>query len=292
MDLPQLRSFVAVAELGSLTRAAERLHLSQPAISLQLKSLQETLGVELFRRTPRGMQLLPAGEQLLPYAERVLAAANLLKATAAGLSRTVTGKLRIGTILDPESLRLGLFLRTLVERFPGIETELSHGVSGWVLRHVKSEVLDVGFYLGTPEDERFHAVSLAPFKYQVVAPRGWKSLVAGRGWEELAALPWIWTPPDSAHNRMLTQLFAAQGVTPRIVALVDQEPSMLDLVKSGVGLSLARDSNALREAHAHGIVIADAVSLSTELTFVCLKRRKEEPPIAAALELIAASWAS
>lgn len=292
MDLPKLRAFVAVAREGSLTRAAERIHLSQPAISLQLKSLQESLGVELFRRTPRGMLLSREGEQLLPYAERVLAAASEVKAIAAGLSHTVSGKLRIGTILDPEFLRLGAFLRALVERYPDIETDLSHGISGWVLQQIKAEALDVGFFLGLPDDPPYHAVVLTRFTYRVVAPPGWKQRVAGRGWEELAALPWIWTPPESVHNRLLSALFARLGVSPRVVAQVDQEPSMLDLVKSGVGLTLARDSIALREAHAHGLAIADAVSLQTELTFVCLKRRKDEPTIAAALEVIGGLWAA
>ena len=66
---------------------------------------------------------------------------------------------------------------------------------------------------------------------------------------------------------------------------------MLDLVKSGVGLSLVRDSIALREAQAHGLVIADGVSVPTELTFVTLATRRDEPAIAAALQLIAAVWA-
>lgn len=66
---------------------------------------------------------------------------------------------------------------------------------------------------------------------------------------------------------------------------------MLDLVKSGVGLSLVRDSIALREAHAHGLVIADGVSVPTELTFVTLASRRDEPAIAAALQLVTAVWA-
>jgi len=291
MDLTQLRVFVAVAREGSLTRASERIHLSQPAISLQLKSLQDSLGLALFRRTPRGMRLLRAGEQLLPYAERALSAAEAVRTVADALSRTVTGRLSIGTILDPEFLRLGAFLRRLVERYPDIETNLSHGISGWVLGQIRSESLDVGFFLGDPGEPRFHAQSLTPFSYSVVAPAGWSRRVSGRGWQELAALPWIWTPPDSAHNRLLSALFSDLGVSPRIVAQVDQEPSMLDLVKSGVGLSLVRDSIALREAHAHGLAIADGVSLRTELTFACLSRRKDEPAIAAALEVIREIWA-
>ncbi|KHJ63972.1 LysR family transcriptional regulator, partial [Burkholderia glumae] len=75
------------------------------------------------------------------------------------------------------------------------------------------------------------------------------------------------------------------------VAEVDQEPSMLDLVKSGVGLTLARDSIALREAHAHALVIVEAVTVPTELTFVTLAARREEPAIAAALRLVEAQWA-
>jgi hypothetical protein len=71
---------------------------------------------------------------------------------------------------------------------------------------------------------------------------------------------------------------------------VDQEPSMLDLVKSGVGLSLARDSIALREAHAHALTIVEGVTVSTQLSFVTLAERREEPAIAAALRLIDAQW--
>ncbi|MGN6388556.1 MAG: LysR substrate-binding domain-containing protein, partial [Burkholderiaceae bacterium] len=89
---------------------------------------------------------------------------------------------------------------------------------------------------------------------------------------------------------LLTKVFAQHRVTPNKVALVDQEPSMLDLVKSGVGLSLIRESIALAEAHAHGLVIADAVSLSTELSFIALARRRDEPAIAAVCSLLGQLW--
>ena len=78
MELYQLRSFAVVAELGHLTRASERLHLSQPALSAQIKALEDELGVTLFERTPSGMVLTSAGRALLPEAEKVLAAAQAL----------------------------------------------------------------------------------------------------------------------------------------------------------------------------------------------------------------------
>jgi DNA-binding transcriptional LysR family regulator len=235
------------------------------------------------------MVLSDDGAKLLPYAERVLESIAEFRQGAAALHSTLTGTLRIGTILDPEFIRLGPFLKRLVEAYPQLSTQLQHGMSGWVLQQVRSGSLDVGYFLGTPGKE-FHSETLTSFSYCVVAPQGWKSRVAGKDWPALARLPWIWTPPESAHHRLLTRTFGHYKVTPNKVAMVDQEPSMLDLVKSGVGLSLVRESIALREAHAHGLVIADAVSLSTELSFVALARRRQEQTIAAVFSLVRALW--
>ncbi|MDB5763876.1 MAG: LysR family transcriptional regulator [Herminiimonas sp.] len=291
MYLTQLRAFVTVAREGNLTRAAERLHLTQPAVSLQIKSLQTALNLQLFSRTPSGMILTDDGAKLLPFAERVMASVAEFRQGADALHSTLSGTLSIGTILDPEFTRLGAFLKRLVENYPQLSTQLQHGMSGWVLHQIKTGTLDVGYYLGTPGKE-FHSQTLTSFTYNVLAPHGWKNRVAGKGWPELAKLPWIWSPPESAHNRLLTKTFSRYKITPNKVALVDQEPSMLDLVKSGVGLSLVRESIALREAHAHGLVIADAVSLSTELSFIALEKRKNEPTISAVFALLKNLWSS
>lgn len=289
MDFTQLRAFVTVAQEGNLTRAAGRLHVTQPAVSLQIKSLQAELNLQLFSRTPGGMVLTDDGAKLLPYAERVLTSVAEFRQGAESLHTTLSGSLAIGTILDPEFIRLGAFLKRLVESYPQLQTQLQHGMSGWVLQQVRNGGLDVGYYLGTPGKE-FHYQTLTSFSYSIVAPHGWKPRVAGKGWQALAKLPWIWSPPESAHNRLLSKIFAQYKLTPNKVALVDQEPSMLDLVKSGVGLSLVRESIALREAHAHGLVIADAVSLTTDLSFITLAKRKNEPTIAAAFALLKTIW--
>ncbi|WP_175763133.1 LysR family transcriptional regulator [Burkholderia ambifaria] len=298
MDLTLLRAFATVAREGNLTRAAVQLHLTQPAVSLQIKHLQVTLGITLFTRTSRGLALTRDGQTLLPHAERALAAAADVQRAAAALRNEVRGRLRIGTILDPGFLRLGGFLRALVETHPQIETALRHGMSGWVLEQVRAQALDVGYYIGRPgeDDPRdemlFHTVTLTHFQYRVLAPAGWKERVQrAHDWRALAALPWIWTPPASAHHRLLSRRFAAAGAQPVKVAEVDQEQSMLDLVKSGIGLTLARDSTALAEAHAHALTIVERVTVPTELTFVTLAERRDEPAIAAALRLIEAQWA-
>lgn len=305
-DPQTLRAFVAVAREGNVSRAAVRLHLSQPAVSLQLKSLAASTGLVLFTRTPQGLALTRDGAALLPQAEKALASLADFNQAALSLHSTVRGRLRIGTILDPEFTRLGAFLKELVESAPQIETELRQGMSGDVLAQIARGELDVGFYLGVPGDAEpnpassaakrapagvmFEAKILSHFTYRVLAPAGWGEQVLGRDWKALAALPWLATPAASAHHRMLAGVFGPLGVEPKRVALVDQEASMLDLVRSGVGLSLVRDSIAIREAQARGLVIADRVSLDCDLSFVCLKARVADPVVAGAWAALEKVW--
>lgn len=305
-DLQTLRAFVAVAREGNVSRAAVRLHLSQPAVSLQLKSLAENTGLMLFTRTPHGLVLTRDGAALLPQAEKALLSLADFNQAARSLHSTVRGRLRIGTVLDPEFTRLGAFLKELVESAPQVETELRQGMSGDVLAQVAQGELDVGFYLGLPAEAPaeslpnsvnrttaaavFEAKILSHFTYRVLAPAGWGEQVLGRDWKALAALPWLATPAASAHHRLLTSVFGPLGVEPRRVALVDQEASMLDLVRSGVGLSLVRDSIAIREAQARGLVIADRVSLNCDLSFVCLQARMADPVVASAWTALERVW--
>jgi DNA-binding transcriptional LysR family regulator len=308
-DPQTLRAFVAVAREGNVSRAAVRLHLSQPAVSLQLKSLAESTGLTLFTRTPHGLLLTRDGAALLPQAEKALAALADFGHAAQSLQSSVRGTLRIGTILDPEFIRLGAFLKELVESAPQIETDLRHSMSGDVLARIDRAELDVGFYLDPlPDSEQkpltlmgkrahiaanFEARQLIQFTYRVLAPAGWGPQVQGRDWKALAALPWLATPPASVHHRLLASVFgpgSTTGVEPKRVALVDEEASMLDLVKSGVGLSLVRDSIAIREAQAQGLVIADRVSLDCALSFVCLQARRLEPVVASAWAALERVW--
>lgn len=297
-----------MAREGNVSRAAQSIHLSQPAVSIQLKGLSENTGLTLFTRTPRGLTLTRDGAALLPQAEKALAALADFSQAARGLHSTVRGTLRIGTILDPDFTRLGAFLKELVESAPQIETELRQGMSGDVLAQIGRGDLDVGFYLGAldgqeskrhiqngrvPTAINFEVRELTCFTYRVIAPAGWGPQVLDRDWKALGALPWLATPPASAHHRLLSSVFgevSLTGLEPTRVALVDQEASMLALVKSGVGLSLARDSIAIRESQAHGLVVADRVHLDCVLSFICLKARIADPVVAGAWSALAQAW--
>ncbi|GHE20321.1 LysR family transcriptional regulator [Halomonas urumqiensis] len=293
-DLQTLRAFVAVAREGSVSRAAQRLHLTQPAVSLKLKLFQEGLGLTLFHRRPQGLALTDDGHALLPAAEKALAAMAAFEQNARALHSTLRGRLKIGTIVDPEFIRLGAFLHRLVERAPQLETELHHGMSGTVLEWVHRGELDVGFFLAPPGEgpgitEIAHR-ELTHFDYHVIAPAGWGSRLAGAGWAQLAALPWITTPENSAHHRLLHGALDPLGVTPNGVSQVDQEACMLDLVRAGVGLSLARDALAMAERQERGLVIAEGVRLPCALGFAWRRDRGEEPVIAEALEVLTGVW--
>lgn len=303
VDLRTLKAFVTVAREGNVTRAAEQLHLTQPAVTLQLKRLAADTGITLFRRTSTGLELTHQGALLAAKAEQVLAALVDFGQTAGHLATRVRGKLRIGTIIDPEFTRLGAFLKALIENGPGIETTLRHGMSGDVPEGLRRNELDAGFFLGDPNDfdpaselcgegaaKLFHGRELAQLTYRVVAPPSLASFVRGADWTQLAALPWIGTPPASVHNRLLTRLFTDLGLRQNFVAQVDQEASMVAMVRTGVGLSLCRESIALHEQQAHGLIVADAVTIGTTLSFLCLEARREDPTIAAAFDAIRRVW--
>lgn len=296
IDPQVLRTFTTVARIGNITRAAQCLHRSQPAISLQLKNLSKITGLQLFHRTHQGMELTVAGAALLPLADRALDALHAFSTTAAALHTDTRQRLRVGTILDPEFTRLGSFLHCLGQSFPDIDTALQQEVSGEVLARVERGELDIGFYLNAPDappSRHLMRRTLTRFTYLVLAPVGWESKVHGQDWAALASLPWIATPPSSVHNRLQRRVFGPDSLTglePLRVALVDQEPSMLDLVRSGMGLSLVRESIAIHEAQTRGLVIADRVSLDCELSVVCLAERAGEPSISAALDTLAGIW--
>ncbi|MFT6533961.1 MAG: DNA-binding transcriptional LysR family regulator [Limimaricola cinnabarinus] len=295
-DLRSLHSFVTVAREGNVSRAAALLHLTQPAVSLQLKRLSEYTGLVLFRRTARGLELTRDGETLLKKAERVLEAVEEFSHAARRMTGTLSGTLRIGTIVDPDFIRLGRFLAELLEAAPGLQAELVHGMSGDVPVRLQRGEIDMGFMLDESladmpvQGAPFHHQTLTRFRYLVIAPAGWERRVAGLGWAGLAELPWVGTPPASVHHRLLERRFRETGAEQNRVALVDQEPSMLAMVRSGVGLSLCRESIALYEKQANGLVVVEGMPLDTTLAVLVPETRRYEPAIDLSLVLLSRIW--
>ena len=302
-DIRVLQAFITVAREGNISRAAELLNLTQPAVSLQLKRLSDETGLSIFNRNSKGVELTRDGQALLIKAEKVYAALADFSQSARRIKGHVSGRLKVGTVIDPNFIRLGQFLAAMVENFPDLQTQLFHSISGEVAKRVASGQLDAGFFLGNVDDfidtvwqnqtheaAIFHQQELTRFNYRIIAPAGWDRSVIGKNWPDLAGLPWIGTPPDSVHSRLLKKALSDYNCKPNHVTVVDQEQSMLAMVRSGVGLSLCRESIALDEAQSRGIVIADRVSIETSLCFITLLSRLKDPNIASAFDVLNNVW--
>lgn len=290
MEIYQLRTFATIAELGQLTRAAEALHLSQPAISAQIKALEEEVDVALFERSSSGMVLTMAGQRLLAQAEKVLAAAQAFKNEARALSGEVAGKVSVGTVSDPEFIRLGDLLNRMVEGHPLIQLELHQEVSCAALEAVREGSLDASFYFGELAHPNITGLRLCGIVYCVAAPAAWKDRVENADWNQIAALPWILTPALSTHNHLLQSLFREQGAEPAKFVEADQESVINSLVASGVGMSLMREDQAHAAEMAGDIVVWGKARLRTTLWFVHLEERADDPAIRALAEQIQAIW--
>jgi DNA-binding transcriptional LysR family regulator len=290
MELYQLRTFAAVAGSGHITRAAEKLHLSQPAVSAHIKALEEELGVRLFERNPAGMLLTRAGRQLRDHAEKVLAEVEHMRQLAASLKGDIVGRLRVGTASDPEFIRVGEFLHRTVERYPLLEVELHHEVSGAALEQVRTGGLDASFYFGDITSADVTGLRLHDMTYCVVAPAAWADRVKRADWSDIARLPWIVTPSISTHNRLVRALFSRHGIEPTKVVEADQEAVIASLVTSGVGVSLMREPLALQKQRSGEICIWDRARLQTALWFIYLAERRHDPLIEALLEILADIW--
>jgi len=290
MELYQLRSFATVAKMGHLTRAAEKLHLSQPAVSAQIKALEDELELALFERTPSGMVLTSAGARLLADAENVLVAARGLHNVAKALRGEITGRLRVGTSSDPGFIRVGEFLNAQIERHPLLEVELSQEVTGTAFAKVLDGELDASFYYGDLEHPAMDGLRLRASSYRVAAAAAWSDRVLNASWNELALQPWIITPSISSHYKLVHTLFDSYGAEPTEVVEADQESVIANLVVSGVGLSLIREDLALEKQASGEMCLWRDERLESTLWFIYLLARKHDPAILALLGVLRDIW--
>jgi len=290
MDLNQLRSFVAVAKVGHLTRAAETLHLSQPALSGQIKALEEDFGVTLFERSSAGMALTPSGKRLLKHAEQVIEAVQDLKHSAQRLQGEPTGTIKLGTVLDPAFLRVGELLARTFDRHPQLELELHQVVSSDALARVRSGALDASFYFGARPEGDLHSIPLRKILYRVAMPDAWADELAHAPWEAIAARPWVLAPEPSSHGRLVMDLFRAHSALPSRTIEADNESVIANLVESEVGISLVRDEIAQESTSAGRSAIWPGATASTDLWLVHAADRVDDPLLAALVEVLLQIW--
>ncbi|HUN92244.1 MAG TPA: LysR family transcriptional regulator [Burkholderiaceae bacterium] len=290
MELYQLRSFLVVAECEHLTRAAERLHVSQPALSAQIRALEDELEVALFERRPSGMSLTPAGRRLLSHASQVVASAQELRNEARAIKGEVAGAVRVGTLVDAEFIRLPEVLNTAVELYPLLELQLHREVSGAAFEEVRSGALDASFYYGDLSHSSVASLPLRDIAYRIAAPAAWADRLRGAGPVALASEPWIMAPPISTHHQLARTWFAEAGVEPTTVVEADDDTVISSLVVAGLGIALIREDVAQARADAGELYLLPDVRLRTRLQFIYLRSREHDPTIRALREVVRGVW--
>lgn len=246
MEWHTLRSFVAVAEEGHITRAAERLNTRQPPLSLRIGALEKRLNVQLFRRKPRGVELTAAGQVLFTHARTLLEQhAKALEAVQRA-GRGELGRLCIGTIpTGPMHPLMPLSVRQFRERYPDASVTLEECLRDELLQRLRDEQVDVAFMRSVPDDASGLVVDILLDEPMVVAlprghalgKRGATSPVAMR---DLKGEPFIVFARQQGPAFYDSTLAACQrvGFSPRIAQEAPRVTTALGLVAAGLGVTM------------------------------------------------------
>lgn len=241
MTLTQLEIFSLVAELRGFTAAANRLGISQSAVSHALKSLEQELGVELFRRHQSQVELSDIGQQLLLRARAMLGLANTLRQEAADARGMKSGTLRIGSFGPTSSIKLlPMILQHYRSAHPGIEVHIDEGPDRQVIQWLEERRIDVGFVV-LPED-RFDTFML--IEDQLVALLPHDHPLAGHESLSLSDLchdPFVLT--EAGSSELVSRMFSAARLTPNIRYRCSQLLSTLDTVSRGDALTVVAEGS-------------------------------------------------
>ncbi|HEY7675384.1 MAG TPA: LysR family transcriptional regulator [Burkholderiales bacterium] len=278
MDLREVRTFVAVADLGTVSKAAEHLHITQPALSRRIADLEGELGLKLFDRVGRRLLLTSEGAQLLKECRGLLSYSRAVREQAEGLKRGDAGMLRVSA--SPHLIE-GLFpnfLRDYAKRYPNVQVRLVEAVGPQSFEMLeKGEIhLAQAVVRGlTPDDRRFGSYPLAPME-MLAACR--PSLKLGKnGSIEIQALslyPLLQATDDFAMRRSFDSACRLAGFVPNYVLECRSPHALLSMAQAGHGVAIV--PSALR---IHGYVLRllrilyRGKPLNEPLTIVYDKRR-------------------
>ncbi|MFP5238266.1 MAG: LysR family transcriptional regulator [Acidobacteriota bacterium] len=291
MELYHLRTFVAVAEEGNLSRAAERLHLSQPAVSAHVKALEEELGVSLFSRSARGMDVTDSGRRLCLTAHEALARTQELVDQARALRGEAVGDVVVTRNTDPEFLRLPAMVAHIAANHPKALVHLDCRDSYDVAQGLKSGAMHAGFAYGDfSGDPQLTALPLAMACVRVVGPAAWEERLREASVADLAELPWVWFHERCPFVEMARSLLDEAGSEPRTAAVINDEHTIRAMVASGKGLSLLREDMACSRILGQELAVWPGGALGIPISLVALTKRLNEPAVRAAMEAAASAW--
>lgn len=239
MGLRELRSLAALADSGSIARTAEKLHLSPPAIHKQLKVLEADLGVRLYERVGRRLQLTQAAEVVLPYLRDLLAQYEAAMSALSEWKGLECGLVRVGAGPAMSSYILPLMLKKFRRNFPGVDLFVETGNSLALLESLSKGSLDLALLVssGQPEAPTFSVVAEWDFEIVFVSsphqqvPRNCKI-------SELRKFPFILFKKGSRVENLIDRYFAEVGFQPRVIMRFDNPEAIKAMMRTGLGISM------------------------------------------------------
>ncbi|MBO7750949.1 LysR substrate-binding domain-containing protein [Burkholderia pseudomallei] len=267
-DLRQWRYFVAVADERHFGRAAERLSMTQPPLSQAIRALEDALGVALFARTKRSVELTAVGAALLPDVRRLIAAADALPPLAQSLARGEAGSLALAFVSTADYGLLPQLLREFGARYPHVRLQLAEATSDVQIEELVAGRIDAGLVI--PPVPPRHAASLSylpvlrePLVVAMPAEAAEAANAANAAdaaadapvrIADIASLPLVIFPRRLAPGfyDIITGCYGAAGVTPRIGQEAIQMQTIVSLVSAGMGVALVPQS--LRNLRRTGVV--------------------------------------
>ncbi|WP_455372722.1 LysR substrate-binding domain-containing protein [Limibacillus halophilus] len=282
MSYLQLRAFNAVAEEGSFTKAAERLGVTQPTLSGQVRELEERHGVKLFERQGRGVVLTDTGRRLREVTQRLLteeAEAEALLASARGLR---SGRLRV--MADAPHLVMPI-LGAYRRRHPGIQLSIGFGNARAVLLALKDRRCDVGLMPGPIPDDSLIQLLLKRDRLVAMVARGhpW-SQRRSVGLEELAGEALLLREPGSSTRACFEAALEEAGLANERVLEVGSREAVAEGVAAGLGVGLVVESEFGNDRRLHKLEIKGGALTTTEY-LVAHPGHRQQPPVAAFFDL-------
>lgn len=236
VDLKQLKALVTVAEVGSVTRAADLLHLVQPAVTRQIRALEQELGVPLFERTPHGMRPTDAGATLVERARRALTELDRARAELTPAPGVVTGIVTVGLLASTADLLAAPLVTGIAQHHPGIELRLLTAYSGHLQQWLDDGDLDLSLLYNLTSTPSLNVEPLLSERLWAVAPHS-AELCADTpvAMRELAKHPVVMPAPGHGLRSLLDQ--AAQQADAQLDAAVHTNSLALQkrLVREGHG---------------------------------------------------------
>jgi DNA-binding transcriptional LysR family regulator len=245
MDLRQLRYFVAVAEERHFGRAAQRLHMSQPPLSMQIKALERELGIELLERTSRRVALTDAGRAFLERAKTILGAVEEAREVARGAEQGTQGRLEVGFISSATLSLLPPAIRLFRERFGGVEVELKELTSAQQIDALYEGGIRVGLVRLPLRAPGIRFEPVLEERLVVALPSGHALEDLDRlSLETIADLPLIFFTRQliPGFHAQIVELFQRVGAFPKVAQHAVHLQTIVGLVASGVGIAILPSS--------------------------------------------------